>query len=580
MKKALRIILPILLVLAILFCLSWYLFIYDREFTRDVLLYGARYFETKGNHSVASWFYDRAYSQAGDNDAVAIELAMQHKATGNYTKAEFTLTNAIADGATADLYVALSQLFVEQDKLMDAVKLLDALSAENSTVDPSVRNAILEMRPAAPTVTPEPGFYSQYISVTFESESGTLYVNPNGAYPSIQDEPYSEPVTLQDGENTIYALTVSDNGLVSPLTISGYTVGGVIEEVVFADKAVETEIRSLLGADEDKVLMSNDLWQITSFTMPTDAYSFADLKYMNFLEELTISGCTSGQLENLSSLANLITLTITDTAVLGDELPVIGKLPKLEQLTLSDCGLSTISGLENAKNLISLNLSNNTLRNISPLSSMEKLQTLQLQHNVVEELSALSSLNALTKLDASYNTLKSAAPISSLTGLNWLDLSNNTLQDVTGIEKLTALTHLSVAFNALKDVSPLSACTVLTELNISNNELADITALSTLVKLTKFDFSYNQVTALPAWPKDCALVVIDGSQNQITSLENLAGLTSLNNVYMDYNESLSSVNVLSSCPVLIQVNVYGTKVQEAADLTAQSIVVNFDPTQR
>ena len=75
-------------------------------------------------------------------------------------------------------------------------------------------------------------------------------------------------------------------------------------------------------------------------------------------------------------------------------------------------------------------------------------------------------------------------------------------------------------------------------------------------------------------------MVIDGSQNQITSLENLAGLTSLNNVYMDYNESLSSVNVLSSCPVLIQVNVYGTKVQEAADLTAQSIVVNFDPTQR
>ena len=71
MKKALKIILPILLTLAILLGIGWYLFIYDTEFTRDMLLSGARYFESKGDHSVAAWFYDLAYDQAGDNDAVA-----------------------------------------------------------------------------------------------------------------------------------------------------------------------------------------------------------------------------------------------------------------------------------------------------------------------------------------------------------------------------------------------------------------------------------------------------------------------------------------------------------------------------
>lgn len=579
MKKAIRIILPIVLVLAILICLGWYLFIYDREFTRDALLFGARYFEAKGNHTVASWFYDRAYTQAGDNDAVAIELAMQHKASGNYTKAEFTLTNAIADGGSADLYVALCQLFVEQDKLMDAVKLLDALSAENSTVDPQIRTQLDEMRPKAPTATPEPGFYSQYISVSVEAEKGTLYVNPNAEYPSVKDAPYSEPVPLHDGENTIYALALDENGLVSPLSIFGYTVGGVIEEVSFTDKAVEAQVRALLGVSEDTTLMSNELWQITSFTMPAEAVSFADLKYMSFLEDLTISGCASGQLSNLSALSNLVTLTVSDTAVLADELPIIGKLPKLEQLTLSGCGLSTLAGLENAKNLTAIDLSNNTVRNISPLAQIEKLQTVYLQHNVVEDLTSLASSKALTKLDVSYNSLTNVAPISTLPTLTWLNISNNSITALSGIEKLVSLTYLSAGYNTLTDVAPLASCTALTELDISNNTITDIATLSTLTKLTKLNFSHNQVSALPAWPTDCALVVIDGSHNQLTSLEKLAGLSYLNNVYMDYNEAISSVNVLSSCPVLIQVNVYGTKVTEASDLTSQSIVVNFDPTK-
>lgn len=127
MKKFLRAFVPIVLVLAIIACLGWYLFIYDREFTRDILLQGARYFENRSEHEAAAWFYDLAYRQAGDNDAVAIELAEQYKSTGNYTKAEYTLTNAIADGGGAELYIALCKTYIEQDKILDAVKLMDAV---------------------------------------------------------------------------------------------------------------------------------------------------------------------------------------------------------------------------------------------------------------------------------------------------------------------------------------------------------------------------------------------------------------------------------------------------------------------
>ena len=119
MKKAFRIMVPILLALAILLCMGWYLFIYDREFTRDSLLYCARHFDNKGNRALASWFYDRAYDQAGDNDNVAIELANQYKADGNYTQAEATLAQAIEDGGGINLYIALCKTYVEQNKLLD-----------------------------------------------------------------------------------------------------------------------------------------------------------------------------------------------------------------------------------------------------------------------------------------------------------------------------------------------------------------------------------------------------------------------------------------------------------------------------
>ena len=151
MKKVLKVLLPILLSVAVIGCLIWYLFVYDREFSRDILLSQARYQESQGNHDVAAWFYDRAYDHANQDEDVAIELANQYKSIGNYTKAEFTLANAIADGGHAELYVALCKTYVEQDKLLDAVEMLDNIS------DANIKAQLDALRPAAPVSNYEDG---------------------------------------------------------------------------------------------------------------------------------------------------------------------------------------------------------------------------------------------------------------------------------------------------------------------------------------------------------------------------------------------------------------------------------------
>lgn len=571
MKKALRIIMPVILILSIIVCSVWYLLEYDRPFMRDALLSVARYSERHGNHSMAAWFYNKAYTQSGNSDAVAIELAEQYKSIGNYTKAEYTLSNAIADGGDVELYIALSKTFVEQDKLLDAVKLLD------NVTDPAIQKALEDLRPKAPSVSPEPGFYSQYISVGFTDSENAIYANQNAQFPSTNGDLFTESFTLVDGENTIYALSVAENGLVSPLQISSYTVGGVVKEMHFEDSAIEQAVREMLSINEDKQLYTNDLWTIKNFEVPKGAKKLADLQYMCYLESLIIDDCDNADFSFTSTMISLTSLSVSNSSVSQESLSQIAAISTLKHLTLNNCNLAGIEPLETATRLLSLDLSNNALRSLDTLSALKSLQTLNLSHNAVANLSMLSSLTSLTSLDVSYNALTTLSQISNLTALRELNAEYNSISDLGSLENLSQLTRLSLEKNQLSDISSIGSCTELTELNIASNAITDISALSSLVSLTQFDFSYNQVKKLPDFPKDCALVTINGAHNLLSSLDNLGGLQNLNTINMDYNTKISSVKSLADCPLLIEVNIYGTKVKDVSMLTEQTIIVNYKP---
>ncbi len=573
MKKAIRIIVPIILVIAILAGIYWYLFIYDRAFTREMLLSTARYFERQGEQSIAAWFYDRAYEQGDGSDAVAIELARQYVKSGNYTKAEQTLYRAIRDGGGAEVYVALSEVFVKQDKLIDALDLLDNIP------DEEIAAQLDAMRPAAPVAQQEPGFYNQHISVSIVTDGSTLYVNTAGEYPTIGKDLYTAPIKLHDGENVLCAIAVGSNGLVSPAQMLSYTVGGVVEPMDFVDAAMEAAIRTSLNLSDEVTVYTNDLWNIHQFTIPADASDYSDLKHMIFLESLTITDGVKGQLQVLAELSSLKTLSITGTSVSSDELKIVGSLASLESLTLNNCNLSTSAGLAGNTKLKYLDLGNNAIRNIDALSGMTSLEEVCLKSNALTDISVLSSLSMLTKLDVSYNSLTSLAPICSLSKLSWLDASTNQINNLGKIAQLQQLAYLNVSSNSLSSLSNLSGCSGLQTLYIANNQLTDISPLASLTKLTYLDFSHNSVTSLPQWPMNCALVTIDGSYNNLTDLSRLSGLTSLNNVLMDYNSGIKSVNVLANCPNLVSVNVYGTKVTDVSSLTAQNIIVNYNPVQ-
>ena len=571
MKRIVKRFLPILLSLVVICSIFWYLFSYDRGFMQDILITAARVFEWQGSHSVATWFYNQAYLHSGNDDEVIIELAERFKRIGNYTQAEVVLSDAIAEHASAELYVALSQTYVEQDKLLDAANML-----ENIT-DPQIKQRLDGLRPVAPVATPAPGFYSQYINVNIDSgHDAQLYVTTNGDFPSTGNH-YPDEITLVGGENNIYAIAVGSNGLVSKPSYFGYTVGGVIEEVTISDPTLDALFRELLGVESDTQLFTNDLWKITSLTVPKGVENFSDLSHLTFLETLVIENMQAKGLQMLSSLTQLKTLTIRGCTLSANDVAVIGALPNLEILVLSDCSLTNIAGLSNATQLVTLDLSNNAIRDLSPLSFMNKLTTLDLRANALTNLSPLSALESLSVLDVSYNSLTSLAPLSSCSSLTGLIANNNQIAEFPVFQNTQVLTVLTLTSNNLTSVESISKYTNLTGLNIGSNQLTDISSLSSLKKLVAIDFSRNQVTTLPSWENDSVLVVLDGSHNKITSVAPLRGLPYLNDVHLDYNK-ITNINPLAECPMLVQVDVYGNSIKDVSKLTDMSVIVNYDPT--
>lgn len=573
MKKIVKWILPLVLVIALIGSAIWYMFVYDRDTVQDFLVSMARKCAKDGNFEGATWFYDLSYQHSDEDQNVAIELADIYASVGNYTKAEYTLANAISDGGSAELYTALCKTYVAQDKLLDAVTMLDSIA------DPTLKAELDAMRPEIPTTDAAPGFYNQYITLRFDHGGETLYVTTDGDYPSTEAAPYAEPITLEQGETKIYAISVGENGLVSPLAIFNYTVGGVIEPVTLTDPAMEALVREKLMFGADTVIYTSDLWTIGELTVPAEVTDLSDLALMSHLKRLTIENRQIPSLAFLSGMTGLEELNITGCSI-GEGLSVIGTLPSLKTLVLSDCGLSTIADLANALMLKALDLSNNAVGDITHLAGMTALETLDLSENAVGDLTTLAGLPQLKSLNLSHNAISSIVPLTSCAAMEKLDVSYNSISDISAVGNMSGLTHFYAGHNAISSLSALAGCPALVDLDVSNNAVTDLAPLSGLAALEDLNFAHNTVAVLPTFPEGSVLNTINGEHNVLTDVSSMGKLSALNYVYLDYNAELSDISFLANCHQLVQVNVYGTAVptDSVNKLIDQSVIVNFDPT--
>ena len=564
MKKAL-IILSVLAVLIVVgFCLVYFIWT-----PQNMNAWGDDALADGRLAKAVSW-YERAVEADPRNEAYILDLVNANIADMNYTQAERNLVSGINTAPTAALYAKLSSVYVLQDKLVDAQRLLDTVP------DAAIRAQLDAMRPAMPAVSPEGGEYNELVSVTIDSDAA-VYYSLTESYPSNQALPYREPIVLSAGTNRLQALAISEEGLVSPLCDTSYLLVGVVQQIDFVSSELEAMIHQMLYIPEAEPIMSSDLWQITELDIPVEVKNYADLAHFENLNTLSIHGSVVEDYSFMANLFNLHTLDVSGSHISDDALKYIGLLPSLEHLDLSNCGRSDITALSSAENLVTLNLANNSLRDITALEGLEKLEVLNLEGNAVAYLESLGKMSALTDLNIAKNNLASLDPLESSTGLVKLIADNNQLMDVSVLLSMPKLEHFTAANNRIPDVSYLSACTQMTHLDLANNRLTAIDAIASMPELAYVDISNNSITALPELPKMENLQHFYASYNQLTAIDMLAEQPLLAYVNIDYNPELEDVSCLSTCSMLVKVDIFGTKVGDIQTLRDMSVIVNYYP---
>ena len=126
-------------------------------------------------------------------------------------------------------------------------------------------------------------------------------------------------------------------------------------------------------------------------------------------------------------------------------------LQGLTQLDASWSGISDLTGLEHATQLIGLSLQDNRIRAITPLAGLTNLTTLDLGRNEIRDITPLAGLTELTELRLDGNAISDIAPLAGLTELRYLSLENNKISSVSSLTGLTNLNELWLSGNLITD---------------------------------------------------------------------------------------------------------------------------------
>lgn len=552
MKYILKIFLIVLLVVAIIGGACWFFLVQRPDLTMSVFAHWGDYFYDAGRYNRAVSLYETACKLSPNNANLPVRLAQAYINSGNYTKAEYTLVSAITNNPeSVQLYVALSKTYIEQDKILDAEQMLDRITSAD------VKAQIDALRPNVPVLSPESGYYSEYIDVAVTATGGTAYLAVNQDYPSIETDAYEAPVTLEAGDSKVVVVTVAENGLVSDAVYGGYTIGSVVEEVTLSDSALDSYVRELLGKSASDTIMSDELWELEELTLPESVQDISDLTRFAGLKTLTIQNATGLDLSVLPQLTTLQTLDLSGTTLPTSTLDAIGTLPELKKLVLQSCAVTAINPLVGLSNLEYLDLTNNSVSDLTAITALEHLKDLYLTNNPVKSITYLNSCLELERLH----------------------IENCGVSRLSSLAGNTSLQELYASNNEISDISVLSDCVSLSVLDISDNQVKDISVIANLPELTYFLASHNQIESLPAFDTaTCKLVRINVNNNQLTDLSPLKGLPALNYIFADYNQ-ISDISGLEDCPLLTQLNLFDNPVNEEQVKALQEIgrIVNYTP---
>ena len=176
------------------------------------------------------------------------------------------------------------------------------------------------------------------------------------------------------------------------------------------------------------------------------------------------------------------------------------RLLQLRHLHAGEKGITDLTGLEFAHNLVNLHLGNagNYVTDLSPLATLTYLSYLNVGGNRVADLKPLANLTHLTGLSLWNNQVSDISPLSSLTALTYLNLANNCVTDLRSLASLIHLDELDLFDNEIVNIAPLTDLKNLKHLILTENYVQDVSPLEGLTQMEILWIKGNPIEDL--WP--------------------------------------------------------------------------------
>lgn len=481
-----------------------------------------------------------------------VGLADVYVKRGNIREA----VNVLKEGISLSLgvyeyYEKIIRIYTENNMIAEARSFINSIS--NQFVSRKLRDNM----PSPVTASPEPGQYDKEISVKLSSSEGAkIYYTTDGSQPTLQSTLYDgksikvkEPITLR-------AFAVNDKMLLSETELNAsYIVVETSKKYTFVDPKVEAIVRASLNMPEGDITYKQIL-SIRKFSnIDANGNPFEgtitrldDILQMKNLSELTLTGEQMiADFSGLSSLPVLRTLTLRSCGINDTSFKVIASNTMLISLDLSQNMISDITQISGMNNLSYLSLSNNMISDFTPLTVLSSLKTLDISKNLASNISALSNLVHLTELKADNNQITDFTPVCSISSLTRLDLSDNQIMVIPDMARLTALTELDLSGNNVSNLVPLAVCNSLDSLDISRNVVNNLAPLSNL-RITRLIAADNQIPSLVPVASMRQLKILDVSGNYLSDISPLATLPQLESLYINRNDiwDVSTLGSISS----------------------------------
>ena len=255
--------------------------------------------------------------------------------------------------------------------------------------------------------------------------------------------------------------------------------------------------------------------------------------------------------------------------------PTINDMAGLQYLYVDGLGISDLTGLGLAVNLLEMDLNSNSLVDLSPIQHLCQLEYLNLNFNSLDQNSfctVLPMLEANNPLltdgitlftDTNPFTCPTVGHFIPDVNLRLLvqnelglaveptqgDMVNLTelwdsftsgpesskVTDLTGLEYATNLIYLDLSSHNVSDLSPLAGLTSLDGLYMSDNNLSSIAPLSSL-NLTFLYVTFNSgITSISAVSSMSNLRFFGCGWCNISSISPVSGLSQLEELQIDYN---------------------------------------------